>query len=101
MQTRENEIRGETANRDMQAIKISIKVLFHPEVDKLDVIHNKLGHNFEQKLSRIFYLVTEKDLDVYLFIDEYDNFANEVLMVPKQKTQQETEAQRQRYTGLV
>ncbi|MEM7536516.1 MAG: AAA family ATPase, partial [Chloroflexota bacterium] len=38
---------------------------------------------------------------LYLFIDEYDNFANEVLMVPKQKTQQETDAQRQRYIDLV
>jgi len=38
---------------------------------------------------------------LYLFIDEYDNFANEVLMVPKQKTNQETQAQLERYTHLV
>ncbi|MEM7532301.1 MAG: AAA family ATPase [Chloroflexota bacterium] len=38
---------------------------------------------------------------LYLFIDEYDNFANEVLMVPKQKTAEETDAQRQRYINLV
>ncbi|MEM7531727.1 MAG: AAA family ATPase [Chloroflexota bacterium] len=38
---------------------------------------------------------------LYLFIDEYDNFANEVLMVPKQKSMQETESQRQRYVDLV
>ncbi|MEM7537933.1 MAG: AAA family ATPase [Chloroflexota bacterium] len=38
---------------------------------------------------------------LYLFIDEYDNFANEVLMVPKQKSMQETEAQRKRYIDLV
>jgi hypothetical protein len=30
----------------MQAIRISIRVLFHPEVDKLDVIHNNLGKNY-------------------------------------------------------
>lgn len=34
----------------MQAIKISIRVLFHPEVDKLDAIHNNLGQNYEQKV---------------------------------------------------
>ena len=50
VQTRENEIKGETANRDMQAIKISVRVLFHPEVDKLDVIHSNLGPNYEQKV---------------------------------------------------
>ncbi|MEM7539084.1 MAG: AAA family ATPase, partial [Chloroflexota bacterium] len=38
---------------------------------------------------------------LYLFIDEYDNFANEVLMVPKQKTTEETNARRQRYIDLV
>ena len=38
---------------------------------------------------------------LYLFIDEYDNFANEVLMTPKQRTNQETEAQRKRYVDLV
>ncbi|MEM7534140.1 MAG: AAA family ATPase, partial [Chloroflexota bacterium] len=38
---------------------------------------------------------------LYLFIDEYDNFANEVLMVPRQKTTEETNAQRQRYVDLV
>ena len=38
---------------------------------------------------------------LYLFIDEYDNFANEVLMVPKQTTYHETQAQRERYTSLV
>ena len=30
VQTRENEIFAETANRDMQSIKLSIRVLFHP-----------------------------------------------------------------------
>ena len=34
----------------MQAIRISIRVLFHPEVDKLDVIHNNLGTNYEHKV---------------------------------------------------
>lgn len=34
----------------MQAIKISVRVLFHPEVDKLDVIHKNLGTNYEQKV---------------------------------------------------
>lgn len=46
VQTREREIKGETANRDMQAIRISVRVLFHPEVDKLDAIHNNLGENY-------------------------------------------------------
>jgi regulator of protease activity HflC (stomatin/prohibitin superfamily) len=30
VQTREDEIRAETANRDMQLVKLSVKVLFHP-----------------------------------------------------------------------
>ena len=30
VQTREKEVRGETANRDMQNIRISLRVLFHP-----------------------------------------------------------------------
>lgn len=30
VQTRENEIFAETANRDMQSIKLAIRVLFHP-----------------------------------------------------------------------
>ncbi|MEM7538021.1 MAG: AAA family ATPase [Chloroflexota bacterium] len=38
---------------------------------------------------------------LYLFIDEYDNFGNEVLMVPKKKTAQENEQQLERYTTLV
>jgi len=49
-------------------------------------------------------LVTSVSLSgykLYLFVDEYDNFANEVLMVPKQKTNQETQAQRERYIALV
>ncbi|MEM7531931.1 MAG: AAA family ATPase [Chloroflexota bacterium] len=45
--------------------------------------------------------VNQSGYKLYLFIDEYDNFANEVLMVPKQKTQRETETQRQRYIDLV
>ena len=50
MQTRENEIFAETANRDMQSIKLSIRVLFHPEVSNLHVIYSRLGRNYEQKV---------------------------------------------------
>ena len=34
----------------MQAIRISVRVLFHPEVDKLNAIHNNLGQNYEDKI---------------------------------------------------
>lgn len=34
----------------MQSIKLSVRVLFHPEVSKLDVIYTKLGRNYEQKV---------------------------------------------------
>jgi regulator of protease activity HflC (stomatin/prohibitin superfamily) len=50
VQTRENEIFAETANRDMQSIKLSIRVLFHPEVSNLHVIYSRLGRNYEQKV---------------------------------------------------
>ncbi|MEM7536503.1 MAG: AAA family ATPase [Chloroflexota bacterium] len=45
--------------------------------------------------------ISHSQQKLYLFIDEYDNFGNEVLMVPKQKTERETEAHRQRYINLV
>jgi prohibitin 2 len=50
VQTREDEIRAETANRDMQLVKLSVKVLFHPEVDRLDTIYTRLGKNYDQKV---------------------------------------------------
>ena len=50
VQTRENEIYASTANRDMQSITLSVRVLFHPEVNKLDVIYRNLGKNYEQKV---------------------------------------------------
>ena len=50
VQTRENEIQAETANRDMQSIRLSIRVLFHPEVNNLHVIYSRLGRNYEQKV---------------------------------------------------
>lgn len=34
----------------MQSIKLAVKVLFHPEVNKLDVIYQNLGKNYEQKV---------------------------------------------------
>lgn len=34
----------------MQAIKISVRVLFHPEVDKLDTLYNNLGEKYEEKV---------------------------------------------------
>lgn len=34
----------------MQAIKISLRVLFHPEVDHLNTIHENLGQNYESKV---------------------------------------------------
>jgi hypothetical protein len=34
----------------MQSIKLSVRVLFHPEVSKLDVIYSRLGRQYEQKV---------------------------------------------------
>jgi hypothetical protein len=34
----------------MQTVKLAVKVLFHPEVDKLDLIYTKLGRNYDQKV---------------------------------------------------
>ncbi len=34
----------------MQVVKLSVKVLFHPEVDNLHNIYTKLGKNYEQKV---------------------------------------------------
>jgi hypothetical protein len=34
----------------MQSIKLAIKILFHPEVNKLDVIHTRLGKDYEKKV---------------------------------------------------
>lgn len=34
----------------MQSIKLAIRVLFHPEVDKLHLIYQNLGKNYEQKV---------------------------------------------------
>jgi prohibitin 2 len=34
----------------MQSIKLSVRVLFHPEVSKLDTIYTRLGKNYEQKV---------------------------------------------------
>ena len=34
----------------MQSIKLSVKVLFHPEVNMLQTIYIKLGKNYEQKV---------------------------------------------------
>lgn len=61
-------------------------------------------HIHEDAFTSFESLMTSVDLSghkLYLFIDEYDNFANEVLMTPKQITYHETQAQRERYTGLV
>jgi hypothetical protein len=30
----------------MQSIRLAVRVLFHPEVDKLDVIYTRLGKNY-------------------------------------------------------
>jgi prohibitin 2 len=48
VQTREDEIKAETANRDMQLVKLSVKVLFHPEVDRLDKIYANIGKNYDR-----------------------------------------------------
>ena len=34
----------------MQLVKLSVKVLFHPEVDHLHTIYTKLGKNYDQKV---------------------------------------------------
>lgn len=44
-----------------------------------DIDHVKNGINVEDKLQRIFYHATEKQLKIYLIIDEYDNFTNTIL----------------------
>ncbi|MEM7539480.1 MAG: AAA family ATPase [Chloroflexota bacterium] len=64
---------------------------------RIEIDPNNAFSTFESLVSA----VNLSGFKLYLFIDEYDNFANEVLMVPKQKTAEETVAQRQRYTDLV
>ena len=34
----------------MQSVRLSVRVLFHPEVDKLHTIYTWLGLNYEQKV---------------------------------------------------
>jgi prohibitin 2 len=34
----------------MQSIKLSVRILFHPEISKLGVIYTRLGKNYEQKV---------------------------------------------------
>lgn len=34
----------------MQNVILSIRVLFHPEVDKLDKIHQNVGKNYQEKV---------------------------------------------------
>jgi len=34
----------------MQMVRLSVRVLFHPEVDKLHTIYTRLGLNYEQKV---------------------------------------------------
>lgn len=34
----------------MQNVRISLRVLFHPEVDKLNTIHGNIGQNYEDKV---------------------------------------------------
>ena len=34
----------------MQLVKLSVKVLFHPEVDHLHSIYTNLGRNYDQKV---------------------------------------------------
>ncbi|MEM7531710.1 MAG: AAA family ATPase [Chloroflexota bacterium] len=63
----------------------------------IDIAPNNAFSTFSSLVSA----VKLSGYKLYLFIDEYDNFANEVLMVPKSKTNLETEAQRQRYITLV
>lgn len=36
IQTREQEITDTTANRDMQSVRLTVRMLFHPEVSKLN-----------------------------------------------------------------
>ncbi|MEZ4659049.1 MAG: AAA family ATPase [Caldilineaceae bacterium] len=43
------------------------------------------GRNTEARLRRIFDFATEKELKIYLLIDEYDNFANTVLTTAGQE----------------
>lgn len=57
MQSREKEIKAETANRgttsftlEMQNVKLAIKILFHPEVDKLHEIYTHLGLDYDNKV---------------------------------------------------
>lgn len=45
-----------------------------------DEIHYiSAGENVAGKLQRLFYYATEKQLKIYLLIDEYDNFTNTIL----------------------
>ena len=49
----------------------------------------KSGVDLEEKLRRIFVYATEKQLKLYLIIDEYDNFANTILTVHGQRAYQD------------
>ncbi len=44
-----------------------------------EIQHIASGDNLADKLQRIFYHATEKQLKIYLLIDEYDNFTNTIL----------------------
>ncbi|CAK0780698.1 hypothetical protein CCP4SC76_7560002 [Gammaproteobacteria bacterium] len=43
----------------------------------------------DQKLKRLFLILAELNLPLYLFIDEYDNFANTLLVTEGQQIYQE------------
>jgi len=49
---------------------------FFDERERQDIF---AGVDTEARLRRVFYYAKEKNLKVYLFIDEYDNFANTIL----------------------
>jgi len=44
-----------------------------------EIQHVTEGVNLADKLQRIFYYATDKQLKIYLLIDEYDNFTNTIL----------------------
>lgn len=50
IQTRPTQIKSQTANRDMQNVNITVRVLFRPRTDKLVEIYRTLGLSYDERV---------------------------------------------------
>ncbi len=77
-------------NPDLDKVEKSFEATGRNEIDSFlrdykrffsedEIQYIQHGENVADKLQRIFYYAREKDLKIYLLIDEYDNFANTIL----------------------